>query len=34
VAQMPLGPVITDVDQNQTLEQAQKNLTQISAMKK
>lgn len=34
IAQMPLGPVITDVDQNQTLEQAQKNLTQISAMKK
>jgi branched-chain amino acid transport system substrate-binding protein len=34
VAQMPLGPVITDVDQNQTLEQAQKNLTQISVMKK
>ena len=26
VAQIPLGPVITDVDQHQTVEQAKKNL--------
>jgi len=34
VAQMPLGPVITGVSQYQTLEEAQKNLTEIAALKK
>jgi branched-chain amino acid transport system substrate-binding protein len=33
VAQIPMGPVITDVTQYQTIEEAQKNLTEITALK-
>ena len=34
VAQMPIGPVITNVHQYQTIEEAQKNLTDIAHLKK
>jgi branched-chain amino acid transport system substrate-binding protein len=34
VAQMPIGPVITNVHQYQTIEEAQKNLTDLAHLKK
>jgi branched-chain amino acid transport system substrate-binding protein len=34
VAQMPLGPIVTNVHQYQTIEEAQKNLTDLKSLKK